>query len=217
MGLQQLFIRLVLKQQQEEYIREEIEWVEIRYHNNEPICQLVESRNGMLTLLEDAASGGLGKATDETLLESLDKRFGQNNLYSSRRKDPQDKTLEHGHQFRICHYAGDVTYSINGFIDKSKDLVFQDFKRLLFNSKNEVISKMWKDGSQSVNVVNKRPPAAGTLFKQSMQELIKNLASKDPYYVRCVKPNEVKSSQRFDVERVKHQVAYLGLVENIRV
>ena len=63
--LQQLFIRLVLKQQQEEYIREEIEWVEISYHNNEPICQLVEGRNGMLTLLEDAAGGGLGKATDQ--------------------------------------------------------------------------------------------------------------------------------------------------------
>ena len=106
---------------------------------------------------------------------------------------------------------------ISGFIDKSKDLVFQDFKRLLYNSKNKVISGMWKDGAQSVSVVTKRPPAAGTLFKQSMQELVKNLASKDPYYVRCVKPNEIKSAQRFDFERVKHQVAYLGLVENIRV
>jgi len=215
--LQQLFIRLVIKEQQEEYVREQIEWVNIEYHNNEPICQLVESKNGMLTLLEDAAGGGLGKATDQNLLEALDKRFGQNNLYSSRRKDPQDKTLEHGHQFRIKHYAGDVTYSIIGFIDKSKDLVFQDFKRLLYNSKNKVISGMWKDGAQSVSVVTKRPPAAGTLFKQSMQELVKNLASKDPYYVRCVKPNEIKSAQRFDFERVKHQVAYLGLVENIRV
>ena len=53
--LQQLFIQLVLKQQQEEYVREEIEWVEIHYHNNEPICSLVEGKNGMLTLLEDAS------------------------------------------------------------------------------------------------------------------------------------------------------------------
>lgn len=50
-----------------------------------------------------------------------------------------------------------------------------------------------------------------------MNELVKNLATKDPHYVRCVKPNEIKSPQRFDIERVKHQVAYLGLVENIRV
>ena len=75
--LQQLFIQLVLKQQQEEYIREEIEWVEVSYHNNEPICNLVEGRGGMLTLLEDAAGGGLGKATDQNLLEALDDRFRQ--------------------------------------------------------------------------------------------------------------------------------------------
>ena len=68
-----------------------------------------------------------------------------------------------------------------------------------------------------ISVVTKRPPAAGTLFKQSMNELVKNLATKDPHYVRCIKPNEIKSPQRFDMERVKHQVAYLGLVENIRV
>ena len=73
--LQQLFIQLVLKQQQEEYIKEEIQWVEVSYHNNEPICNLVEGRGGMLTLLEDAAGGGLGKATDQNLLEALDDRF----------------------------------------------------------------------------------------------------------------------------------------------
>ena len=98
----------------------------------------------MLTLLEDASGGGLGKATDLNLLEALDDRFKGNKFYTSRRKDPHDKSLEHGHQFRICHYAGDVTYSINGFIDKSKDLVFQDFKRLLYNSNNPIISAMWK-------------------------------------------------------------------------
>lgn len=46
---------------------------------------------------------------------------------------PSDKTLEHNQDFRVRHYAGDVTYSIVGFIDKNKDLLFQDFKRLLFN------------------------------------------------------------------------------------
>ena len=185
----------------------------------------------MLALLEDAAGGGLGKATDDGLLETLDSQFKANKFYTSRRNEPQDKTLEHGHQFRIRHYAGDVTYSITGFIDKSKDLVFQDFKRLLFSSKQPAISSMWKDGAQAKSIVTKRPPAAGTLFKQSMQELIKNLSSKEvslkkksplnlsfqPFYIRCIKPNEIKSPQRFDTNRVAHQVAYLGLVENIRV
>jgi hypothetical protein len=41
--LQQLFIKLVLKQEQEEYAREGIEWTEINYFNNQPICELIEN------------------------------------------------------------------------------------------------------------------------------------------------------------------------------
>ena len=37
--LQQLFIELVLKQQQEEYEREGIEWVHVDYFNNEVNCR----------------------------------------------------------------------------------------------------------------------------------------------------------------------------------
>jgi myosin-1 len=50
-----------------------------------------------------------------------------------------------------------------------------------------------------------------------MIDLVKTLTSKEPFYVRCIKPNEVKSPSLFDEERVKHQVCYLGLVENVRV
>ncbi|XP_014386021.1 PREDICTED: unconventional myosin-Ig, partial [Myotis brandtii] len=46
---------------------------------------------------------------------------------------PTDKTMEFGRDFRIKHYAGDVTYSVLGFIDKNRDALFQDFKRLLYN------------------------------------------------------------------------------------
>ena len=63
----------------------------------------------------------------------------------------------------------------------------------------------------------KRPQTAGTMFRVSMTALVTNLTSKEPFYVRCIKPNEVKSPVVFDDERVNHQVRYLGLVENILV
>ena len=81
----------------------------------------------------------------------------------------------------------------------------------------------------------KRPLTAGTLFKNSMLALMKTLHSKEPFYVRCIKPNEAKSPVLFDRKRVEHQVssfvtgsgnvyllspsqvAYLGLLENVRV
>nr|CAH7751169.1 unnamed protein product [Callosobruchus chinensis] len=76
---------------------------------------------------------------------------------------------------------------------------------------------MWPEGAQHISEITKRPPTAGTLFKNSMQALVQNLQSKEPHYVRCIKPNEIKSATAFDDERVRHQVSYLGLVENVRV
>jgi hypothetical protein len=48
-------------------------------------------------------------------------------------------------------------------------------------------------------------------------DLVKNLTSKDPHYIRCLKPNDKKKKKEFDAELVRHQVRYLGLMENIRV
>ena len=67
---------------------------------------------------------------------------------------------------------------------------------------------MWPEGAHSITKTTKRPQTAATLFKTSMQSLMKTLASKEPYYVRCIKPNELKSPHAFDEERVIHQIRY---------
>ena len=54
-----------------------------------------------------------------------------------------DKTLAIKTEFRINHYAGDVKYNIKGFIDKNKDSLFQDFKRLLYSSNDKILKEMW--------------------------------------------------------------------------
>ncbi|XP_068260502.1 unconventional myosin-Ig [Nyctibius grandis] len=215
--LQQLFIELVLRQEQAEYQREGIAWQSIEYSSNEPIVALVEQpHRGVLALLDEACLAA-GTVTDALFLASMDARLGHHPHYSSRKLCPTDKTMEFDRDFRIKHYAGDVTYSVEGFLDKNKDTLFQDFKRLFYNSADPVVRAMWPDGEQSVTEVTKRPLTTGTLFKNSIVALVENLASKEPYYVRCIKPNELKSPTLFDAERCRHQVAYLGLLENVRV
>ncbi|XP_053206398.1 unconventional myosin-Id-like [Panonychus citri] len=215
--LQQLFIELVLKQEQEEYQREGIEWKHIDYFNNSIICDLIEEpHKGIIAILDEACLN-VGKVTDEILLENMDKKLSNHAHYVSRRLRPAEKSLEHNRDFRVKHYAGDVTYSIKGFLDKNKDTLFQDFKRLCYNSTSPLIKSMWPDGAQHVMKVNKRPLTAGTLFKSSMIALVNTLMSKEPFYVRCIKPNDNKSPVIFDVVRVQHQIEYLGLLENIRV
>ncbi|NXA44696.1 MYO1G protein, partial [Nothocercus julius] len=215
--LQQLFIELILRQEQAEYQREGITWQTIEYFNNELIVELVEQpHRGILALLDEACLAA-GTVTDTLFLGSMDARLGRHPHYASRKLCPADKTMEFGRDFRIKHYAGDVTYSVEGFLDKNKDTLFQDFKRLLYNSADPVLRAMWPDGEQSITEVTKRPLTAATLFKNSIVALVDNLASKEPYYVRCIKPNDIKSPELFDEERCRHQVSYLGLLENVRV
>ncbi|XP_019850778.1 PREDICTED: LOW QUALITY PROTEIN: unconventional myosin-Id-like [Amphimedon queenslandica] len=215
--LQQLFIELVLKQEQEEYKREGIEWVHIEYFNNKIICDLVEQPHSGIIALLDEACFMVGTVTDKHFLHAMDEKYKSHEHYSSRQVNPTNKELQRDEQFLIKHYAGNVTYTITAFIDKNKDPVFQDFKRLLYNSKHAILRDMWPEGSQAVTEVTKRPKSTGTIFKESMIALVANLKTKDPFYVRCIKPNELKSPVAFNVERVRHQVSYLGLLENVRV
>uniref|UniRef100_G3UK75 Myosin IG n=1 Tax=Loxodonta africana TaxID=9785 RepID=G3UK75_LOXAF len=215
--LQQLFIQLILKQEQEEYQREGITWQSIDYFNNAAIVELVERPpRGILAVLDEACSSA-GSVTDRIFLQTLDTHHRHHAHYSSRQLCPTDKSMEFGRDFRIKHYAGNVTYSVEGFIDKNRDFLFQDFKRLLYNSTDPTLRAMWPDGQQDITEVTKRPLTAGTLFKSSMVALVENLASKEPYYVRCIKPNEEKVAGRLDEGHCRHQVAYLGLLENVRV
>lgn len=215
--LQQLFIQLVLKQEQEEYQREGIPWKHIDYFNNQIIVDLVEQQHkGIFSILDEACMN-VGKVTDEVFLQGLNAKLAKHAHYTSRKLAPTDKSLEFDRDFRIRHYAGDVAYSVVGFIDKNKDTLFQDFKRLLYNSSNPVLKGMWPEGKLRITEVTKRPLTAATLFKNSMISLVENLACKEPYYVRCIKPNDVKSPLLFELQRCQHQVEYLGLLENVRV
>ena len=47
--LQQIFIELTLKAEQEEYVQEGIKWTPIDYFNNKIVCDLIESKVGTHT------------------------------------------------------------------------------------------------------------------------------------------------------------------------
>ena len=53
--LQQIFIALTLKAEQEEYVREGIEWKEVKYFNNKVVCEFIEAKRppGILLVLDD--------------------------------------------------------------------------------------------------------------------------------------------------------------------
>ncbi|XP_063338670.1 unconventional myosin-Id isoform X2 [Pelmatolapia mariae] len=109
--LQQLFIQLVLKQEQEEYQREGIPWKHIDYFNNQIIVDLVEQQHKGIFAVLDEACMNVGKVTDEVFLQGLNTKLAKHAHYTSRKLSPTDKSLEFDRDFRIRHYAGDVVFT----------------------------------------------------------------------------------------------------------
>ncbi|XP_041663594.1 unconventional myosin-Ib isoform X8 [Cheilinus undulatus] len=217
--LQQIFIELTLREEQEEYVREGIEWTNIEYFNNAIICDLIENhQNGILAMLDEECLRP-GTVTDETFLDKLNMICAEHQHFESRlsknSKFLTDHSLPHS-CFRIQHYAGKVLYRTEGFVDKNNDLLYRDLSQAMYKATHSLIKQLFPEGNPAkVNL--KRPPTAGFQFRASVGTLMKNLQTKNPNYIRCIKPNDKKAAHIFTDSLVRHQVRYLGLIENVRV
>uniref|UniRef100_A0A671L4W3 Unconventional myosin-Ib-like n=1 Tax=Sinocyclocheilus anshuiensis TaxID=1608454 RepID=A0A671L4W3_9TELE len=217
--LQQIFIELTLREEQEEYIREGIEWTNIEYFNNAIICDLIENnKNGILAMLDEECLRP-GTVTDETFLDKLNTVCAEHQHFESRQsknsKFLTDHSLPHN-CFRIQHYAGKVLYRVEGFVDKNNDLLYRDLSQAMYKANHSLIKILFPEGNPAkVNL--KRPPTAGFQFRASVGTLMKNLLTKNPNYIRCIKPNDEKAAHIFTDSLVCHQARYLGLMENVRV
>ncbi|KAJ1930391.1 class II myosin [Tieghemiomyces parasiticus] len=205
--LQQIFIELTLKAEQEEYVREQIKWTPIDYFNNKIVCDLIEERRppGVFAAMNDACAVAHADsgAADDSLIQRL-AGCGRNPHFELR-----------GQAFLIKHYAGDVTYEVTGMTDKNKDQLLKDLLDLNQGSQSRFLAELFPE--QVDRDSKKRPPTAGDRIKKSANDLVTNLMRAQPSYIRCIKPNENKSPTEYDDQRVLHQVKYLGLCENIRV
>lgn len=213
--LQQLFIELTLKSEQEEYDREGIEWIPIQYFNNKVICDLIEEKHkGIISLLDEECLRP-GATSDASFLGKLNDQLSSHKHYISHRKASTviQKTMGRD-EFRLVHYAGDVTYNTNGFLDKNNDMLFRDLKEIMSKSGNTIAQSCFP----SREITNKRRPlTAVSQFKTSLNELIDILMALEPSYIRCIKPNDQQRSGIFNEKLILHQVKYLGLLENLRV
>jgi len=207
--LQQIFIELTLKAEQEEYFQEGIKWKEIEYFNNLTVCELIEGKKppGIFSVLDDvcATMHAVKAGADQQLKAKLAQNFSRH-----------DHFIDTGLGFEVHHYAGRVTYDVEGFVERNKDVLFVDLIELMKSSKNKFLQKLFQ-ADKTERGGGKRPTTAGTKIKTQANELVKKLMQCVPHYVRTIKPNETKRPKDWETKRVMHQIEYLGLKENVRV
>lgn len=204
--LQQIFIQLTLKTEQEEYAREQIKWTPIKYFDNKVVCDLIEQVRppGVFSAMKDATKTAHADpaACDRTLMQSIN---GMSHPHLTARQG----------NFIIKHYAGDVSYTVEGITDKNKDQLLKGILNLCQESGNRFIHEIFPHQVDQDN--RKQPPSAGDRIRTSANALVETLMKCQPSYIRTIKPNENKSPAEYNSPNVLHQIKYLGLQENVRI
>ncbi|XP_031283791.1 myosin-6 [Pistacia vera] len=205
--LQQHFNQHVFKMEQEEYTKEEIDWSYIEFVDNQDVLDLIEKKpGGIIALLDEACM--FPRSTHETFAQKLYQTFKNHKRFTKPKLSRSD--------FTICHYAGDVTYQTELFLDKNKDYVVAEHQQLLGASKCSFVASLFPPLAEESSKSSKFS-SIGSRFKQQLQALLETLSSTEPHYIRCVKPNNLLKPAIFENKSVLQQLRCGGVMEAIRI
>ncbi|XP_019480078.1 PREDICTED: unconventional myosin-VIIb isoform X1 [Hipposideros armiger] len=226
--LQQLFVQHVFSMEQEEYCSESIPWDFINYTDNRPTLDLLALKPlSIISLLDEESHFPQG--TDATMLQKL------NSVHANSKAFLQPKNI-YDARFGIVHFAGVVYYQTEGFLEKNRDVLSTDILTLVHSSQNNFLREIFKFKSADIKLGHgtvrqgkagsqlfksadsgRRPATLASQFKQSLDQLMKILTSCQPYFIRCIKPNEYKKPLLFDRELCLRQLRYSGMMETVQI
>ncbi|XP_040819910.1 unconventional myosin-VIIa isoform X4 [Ochotona curzoniae] len=207
--LQQFFVRHVFKLEQEEYDLESIDWLHIEFTDNQDALDMIANKPMNIISLIDEESK-FPKGTDATMLHKLNSQHKLNANYIP----PKNA---HETQFGINHFAGVVYYETQGFLEKNRDTLHGDIIQLVHSSRNKFIKQIFQADVAMGAETRKRSPTLSSQFKRSLELLMRTLGACQPFFVRCIKPNEFKKPMLFDRHLCVRQLRYSGMMETIRI
>uniref|UniRef100_A0AAQ5YJ67 Myosin VIIBb n=1 Tax=Amphiprion ocellaris TaxID=80972 RepID=A0AAQ5YJ67_AMPOC len=211
--LQQFFVSHIFKLEQEEYLKEDIVWNNIKFSDNQSILDLLAGKPCNLLALIDEESH-FPKGSDSTLLQKVNVQHKGSKVYIPSKS-------EHDTDFGICHFAGAVHYNSNGFLEKNRDAVSYDIIKMVDISTNELLHQIFENelSNNGPKMAEKRKqvPTLSGQFRQSLDSLMKALSACQPFFIRCFKPNNDKQSELFDRELCMRQLRYSGMMDTVRI
>jgi len=235
--LHKFFNHYVFQMEQEEYTREGIDWSSITFTDNTVCLECIEKPpKCVLKLLDEECK--IPKGSDAGYLEKQHAAMESHPNYIK----GADKRLW-GEQFGIRHFAGEVMYTVAGFLAKNKDtdqgplfelmresenifvkdvcrfqdMLSQERKMISAAKTGQTNKKAEKGGSTRGKMTNKAKPTVGDTFRRQLAQLVQILDTTTPWYVRCIKPNSKKAAKMYETPLVTEQLNYSGMLDIIRI
>eukprot|EP00040_Diaphanoeca_grandis_P030996 m.184588 g.184588 ORF g.184588 m.184588 type:complete len:972 (+) comp32197_c2_seq1:198-3113(+) len=212
-----------------EYGKEGIDPTQVEFSDNAELLEnMLLGKQGLLALCDEECK--VPRGSDAGLLNKMHTNLAKYKEYVR----PKGDALE----FSIAHYAGLVAYDVQGFLDKNRDTLAVDLIAVMRLSTNPIIVALFGGGDAaggkkkgradkkalraSAKKVKKdqekgNKKSLSQSFKASLTELMTEMGSSNPHFIRCLKPNLEKKPRLFKLEMVTIQLRYTGMLETTRI
>merc|ERR1711884_484664 len=218
--LQQFFNQHMFVLEQEEYVREGLEWGNVDFGMDLQKCiTMFEKPMGILSIFEEETL--FPKSTDDSFCAKLHENLlGKCENFQK----PSYKTDPKAH-FAVVHYAATVSYNLTGWLFKNKDPLNDTIVEMIKNGTNPILPILFADHpGQPVEVKKdagaKKKSGGKTVtafYKSQLEDLMKTLYATDPAFIRCVVPNTHKKPGEVDSGLVMHQYQCNGVLAGIAI
>eukprot|EP00462_Mataza_sp_D1_P024235 CAMPEP_0175127448 /NCGR_PEP_ID=MMETSP0087-20121206/4390_1 /TAXON_ID=136419 /ORGANISM="Unknown Unknown, Strain D1" /LENGTH=1428 /DNA_ID=CAMNT_0016409423 /DNA_START=43 /DNA_END=4329 /DNA_ORIENTATION=+ len=204
--LQQHFNHQTFKLEEQIYKQERITFKHVEFIDNKPMIELITDKpHGILPLLDEELV--VPRGSDKGFLGKLIERQRKNKTFKTVLKNPDE--------FVVKHYAGDVPYNCNGFLEKNRDTLTEDLKEAVQASTQPLLSVLFPKGGESSGRSNKS--SLSKQFQQQLNTLMACLNKTEPHYIRCIKPNNDKAALQFVPKQCFEQLTYSGVFEAVSI
>lgn len=158
------------------------------------------------------------KATDKSFTEKL------HSLWDRKTAKYRRSLLTQG--FMLTHYAAEVEYNTEGWLEKNKDPLNDNLTKLLAASHDRYVACLFSDcaDEETDSVKGNHSRVKKGLFrtvaqrhKEQLSSLMNQLNATHPHFVRCIIPNHQKRPKRLNNSLVLDQLRCNGVLEGIRI
>merc|ERR1712018_549413 len=218
--LQQFFNQHMFTLEQEEYVREGLDWQNVDFGMDLQKCiDMFEKPMGLLAILEEESL--FPKATDQTFAAKLHENLlGKSDNFQKANPKPDPNA-----HFAVVHYAACVSYNLTGWLEKNKDPLNDTVVELFKNGSNELLKECFADHPGQPLEVKKDAggkkkgggKTVSAFYKSQLDDLMKVLYATDPSFIRCVVPNTHKKPGMVEPGLVMHQYQCNGVLAGIAI
>merc|ERR1719400_2086439 len=219
--LQQFFNQHMFTLEQEEYVKEGLDWTNCDFGMDLQKCiDMFEKPMKLLAIFEEESL--FPKATDETFCQKLnDNLLGKEPNFCK----PNHKLGDPNAHFGVIHYAATVSYNLTGWLEKNKDPLNDTIVEMIKNGSNSLAIECFKDHPgqplEAPKDQDRKKKGGGktvsSYFKGQLDDLMTTLYKTEPHFIRCVVPNTHKQPGGVEPDLVMHQYKCNGVLAGIAI